>query len=97
MGRYKFSSLIVFSVLAVILLLSGCVAEQEYKDLKVRNDMQRQRIAELESESQAKTLELGKLQRELGTVDNRHGVETDALKQRIAALEEDIAAIVAGQ
>jgi len=80
----------VFLVCACVVLINGCVAEQQYKDLKVQNDMQRKRIEELESEAQVIRLQLEKLKRELETAEGRGGVEVNALQQKIAALEEDM-------
>jgi chemotaxis protein MotB len=81
---------VFFLICVCIVLTNGCVGEQNYKDLKVQNDTQRNRIAQLESEAQAAKLKLAKLERDLGTADNRKKIETDALNQKITALEEDI-------
>jgi chemotaxis protein MotB len=72
------------------MLINGCVSEQQYKDLKIQNDTQRKRIAELESEVQTAKLILEKLKRQLYTTKGISGTEADALKQKIAALEEDL-------
>ena len=79
-----------FLVCACVVLINGCTTEQRYKDLKVQNDIQRKRIAELESEVQTTKLKLEKLKRELDTSESRSSIEVNALQQRIAALEEDI-------
>ena len=81
---------ILFVALVLALSLTGCVAEQEYKDLKLQNATQQKRIAELESQLQTAKLQLDKLQRELDAAQGRGGVEVGALLQKIAALEEDI-------
>ena len=80
-----------FLICACVVLLNGCVAEQQYKDLKVQNDTQQKRIAELESKMQATRLKLEQLTRELDTIESRNSIEADALKQKIAALEEHLA------
>ena len=80
-----------FLICACVVLLNGCVAEQQYKDLKVQNDTQQKRIAELESKVQATRLKLGQLTRELDTIESRNSIEADAMKQKIAALEELVA------
>ena len=80
----------VFLVCACAVLLNGCVAEQAYKDLKIQNDAQRNRIADLESQIETIKLKLEKAQRELGTAEGRTAVEMNALKQKVAALEEDL-------
>jgi len=85
----KTSGLIV--VCACLILLNGCVAEHQYKDLKIQNATQRKHIATLESELQTTTLMLDKLKRELADSQTRGGTELDAIMQKITALEEDIA------
>ena len=71
-----------------LVLISGC--GQELKDLKIQNDTQRKRIADLDSELQTTKLNLEQLKRQLETAEGRGGVEVDALRQKIAALEEDL-------
>jgi len=80
----------VFLLCACVVLINGCVAEQEYKDLKIQNDTQRKRITELESEVQTTKLKLEQLKRELETAESRDSIEVNALNQKIAALEEDL-------
>jgi len=80
----------VFLVCACVVLISGCVAEQQYKDLKIQNDTQRERIAGLESQLQATKLKLEQLKRKLGTAEGIKSAETDALQKKIAALEEGL-------
>jgi chemotaxis protein MotB len=77
-----------FIVCACVLLTNGC--SPSYEDLKMRNDAQRRRIAELESEAQAAKLQLDQLKRQLDTAKGQEGIEIDALRQKIAALEEDL-------
>jgi chemotaxis protein MotB len=85
----KFSVLFLLGVFVV--LTNGCVSEQQYKDLKVQNDTQQKRIAELESEVQTAKVRLEQLKRQLETAEGRGGVEVNALQQKVAALEEDLA------
>lgn len=73
-----------------ILLASGCVAEQEYNDLKIQNNTQRKRIADLESRMQATKLKLEQLKRKLDTIGSRNKVESDTLNQKIITLERDL-------
>jgi chemotaxis protein MotB len=72
-------------------LINGCISQQKYKDLQVQNETQRKRIDELEGQLRAAELKLEQLKRELETAQSRSGVEEDALRQQIAALEDDIA------
>lgn len=88
MRTVKIAILLVAWVMAFS--LTGCISEQEHKDLKLQNATQQKRIAELESQLQTAKLQLDKLQRELDAAQGRGGVETSALLQKIAALEEDI-------
>ncbi len=79
---------VLFVVCACIVLVTGCNAELQ--DLRIQNNTQRKRIAELESEVQATTLKLEQLKRELATIKSRSGIEAEALQQKIAALREDL-------
>jgi chemotaxis protein MotB len=80
---------VLFLTFTCLMLLSGC--NSELKDLKVQNNTQQKRIAELESELQTTKVKLDQLQRQLETAEGRGGVEAGALQQKIAALEEDLA------
>jgi chemotaxis protein MotB len=82
---------VLFLLCALVVLINGCVGEQDYKNLKVRNDTQQKRIAELESELQTTNVRLEQLKRQLETAEGRGGVEVSSLQQKIAALEEDLA------
>jgi len=75
-------------VCACVAVMSGCTAMDS---LKVQNETQRKRIAELESERQANKLKLDQADRQLESSGSRSGIELDALKQKTAALEEDLA------
>jgi chemotaxis protein MotB len=71
------------------MLLNGCNSDPN--SLKVQNKTQQKRIAELESELQTTKINLEQSKRQLETAEGRGGVEVNALQQKIAALEEDIA------
>ncbi|MHC4488561.1 MAG: OmpA family protein [Planctomycetota bacterium] len=79
----------IFLVCACGLLISGC--ESELQDLRIQNDTQRERIAELESELQVSALQLEQLRRRLSDAQGKGNIEVETLQQTIAALEEDIA------
>jgi chemotaxis protein MotB len=81
---------VVSIVCAYLLLLTGCESPQQ-KDLRIQNDTQRKRIAELESEIQATSLQLEQAKRQLADAQAKGGIEVDTLQQKIAALEEDLA------
>jgi chemotaxis protein MotB len=79
----------VFFILCVCLaLLNGCNAE--LKDLKIQNDTQRKEIADLRSQVQTASMELEQLKKQLADAEQTGGINIDALKQQIAALEEDL-------
>lgn len=84
-------SVLLFVCVGMI-LTNGCVSEQKYKDMKIQNDTQRTHIDELESQLATAKLELDKAQRGLQAMSNRGSVEEEAMRQKIAALEEEVAA-----
>ena len=88
MRTVKFSLLLI--VCAFVLILTGCVGEQQYNDLKIQNDTQRKRISELESQIQTSALKLNQMKNQLGTDQDRDGIEQNALHQTIMILEEDL-------
>jgi chemotaxis protein MotB len=81
---------VVSIVCAYLVLITGCESPQQ-KDLRIQNDTQRKRIAELESEIQATSLQLEQAKRQLADAQAKGGIEVDTLQQKIAALEEDLA------
>jgi chemotaxis protein MotB len=89
MRTIKLSGL--FLLCAFVVLINGCVTEQDYKNLRVRNDTQQKRIAALESELQTAKVKLDQLKRQLESTEGRGGIEISTLQQKIAALEEDLA------
>src|SRR5512137_1809142 len=78
-------------VCAAIIFASGCVSQQQYKDLKLQSAAQERRIKELEAQLQPATLELDQAKRQLETLGGKGSVEMQALQQKVAALEADIA------
>lgn len=80
---------LIFLLCVFVFLVTGC--NSELQDLRIQNDTQQERIAELESELQASALQLDQLQRKLASAKERSGIEVESLQQEIAALEEDIA------
>jgi chemotaxis protein MotB len=87
MRTVKLSLIFLFCV--SFLLVTGCTTELQ--DLRIQNNTQRERIAQLESELQVGGLQLDKLKRQLASAQDKGGIEIEALKQEIAALEEDLA------
>jgi len=81
-----------FPALITILCLiavSGCVSQQEYKDLKIRNDRQQERINQIQSELETTRLKLQQAQGKLQATEDISSTEKNALRQEIAALRED--------
>jgi chemotaxis protein MotB len=72
-----------------LVLVHGCASE--LRDLRIQNDTQRKRIAELESQVNTANLQLDQMRRQLAAAGEKGGIEQDALEQKIAALEEDLA------
>lgn len=77
-----------FSLCVCVVLINGC--GQQYRDLKIQNDTQRKRIANLESQVQTTRLKLDQLKRKLDTAESRGGIEADALQQELTALKENL-------
>ena len=76
-------------VCSFIVLASGCSGE--LKDLRIQNDRQQKRIAQLESELRTAELQLDQLKRQLTTAEATGGIDAQALREKIAALEADLA------
>jgi len=79
----------VFLLCLSVMLVSGC--NSEVKDLRIKNETQRQHIEQLQAELRAGALQLDQLKRKLAEYQEKGGIEVDTLKQQIAALEEDLA------
>lgn len=80
---------VLLCLVVSVLLVGGC--NKELKDLRVRNDAQAKKIDELRADLQATKLMLDQAKSRLDAAEQRGGVELEALKQQIAALEEDLA------
>jgi len=79
--------LIVLGLAAGMAFLGGCAEG----DLKVQNQKQQARISDLESQLQAAQLQLDQVKRKLEAAEATGGVEVETLRQKVAALEEDVA------
>jgi chemotaxis protein MotB len=89
MRSVKLSTIVtVLVVSGGVVLLSGC--SPQLTDAKRQNEIQQQRIAELESQLQAGQLQLDQMKKQLSDCEKSGGVEVDALRQKLAALEEDL-------
>jgi len=79
--------LIVLGLSAGMAFIGGC----EQSDLQRQNQLQQGRISDLESRLQAAQLQLDQLKRKLEAAEATGGVEVETLRQKVAALEEDVA------
>jgi chemotaxis protein MotB len=82
---------VISFVCAAMIITSGCVSDQQFKDLKLQNTAQERRIKELESQLQTATLELDQAKRQVETLSGKGSIEMQALQQKVAALEDEIA------
>jgi chemotaxis protein MotB len=81
---------VLLCLVVSVLLVGGC--NKELKDLRVRNDIQAEKIRELRAELDATKMKLSQAQAKLDAAEERGDVEVEALKQQIAALEADLEA-----
>ena len=90
MRSVKLSTIFAVMMLSVgMAFVSGCGSE--LADLRLQNSTQAKRIDQLTSELEAARLQLDQLKRQLEAAEQSGGVEVDSLRQKIAALEEDLA------
>jgi chemotaxis protein MotB len=87
-SRFTFTSI---ALLTAALVLSGCVKQDKYDDLKLRNRSQQQRIDDLEGQLNVTKLKLAQTEKQLADAQAACSAETDALNKKIAALQDDIA------
>jgi len=81
--------LIVFVLSGGMTFIGGC--NSQMKDLELRNRTQQEEISKLQSQLAAAQMQLDQLKRKLQAADQTGGIEVDALRQKVAALEEDLA------
>jgi len=87
MRSVKLSTVLIALVLSGgIAFIGGC----NNQDLVRRNQIQQDEISKLQSQLQAAQMQLDQLKRRLEAAEQTGGVEVDALRQKIAALEEDL-------
>ncbi|MBN1360886.1 MAG: OmpA family protein [Sedimentisphaerales bacterium] len=90
MRSVRLSTLIVVLVLVGgVAFVGGCGSGMQDRDLA--NQTQQREIARLQSELGALRLERDQLQKQLDATKQTGDVEVDALRQKVAALEEDLA------
>jgi chemotaxis protein MotB len=77
-------------LLTLTLALSGCVKQEKLDDLKLKNRNQQERIDALESELSVTKLKLAQVEKQLADCLNNTSADTEALQEKINALQEDI-------
>jgi chemotaxis protein MotB len=82
---------VISIVCAAMIFTTGCVSDEQFKDLKMQNSAQERHIKELEGQLQAANLELDQAKRQIEALGGKGNVEMQALQQKVAALEDDIA------
>jgi chemotaxis protein MotB len=86
MRALKISAIVIF---ACVFLVSGCNSEMDR--LRIQNTNHQDLINKLTTDLNTANVELEQLRKQLATAQQKDGIEADALRQKIAALEEDIA------
>ncbi len=86
MRTFKLTAIVVF---ACVLLVSGCNSELD--NLRIQNSKQQDLINRLTTDLNTANVELNQLRKQLAAAQQKDSIEVDALQQKIAALEEDIA------
>lgn len=87
MNSAKFTStLIILSLVALV--LSGCVSQERYEDLKLKNRTQEETIAELKSQLSTLQMQHGQLTDDLSRAEQLGTVDVQTLKEELAALEK---------
>ena len=77
-------------LLTAVIVLSGCVKQEKYDDLKLRNRSQQQRIDELESQFNVTKLKLAQTEKQLTETQESCTADADASSKKIEALQDDI-------
>ena len=78
--------------LAVAIVTGGCVAQQQYDEVKAQNRIQQQRVTDLEGELGSCQLQLAQSGKQMETLQGRNSAELGAKDAEITALEKDIEA-----
>jgi len=82
--------LVIVSAISCMLLLTGCAAEM--KDLRIKEDVQRSRISQLESELKTAKLQLDQANRELAQLKAKESVVVESLNKKINILTVELEA-----
>jgi chemotaxis protein MotB len=85
MRTVKLSAILFLCV--CVLLFNGC--NSELQDLRIQNNTQQKLIDQLRAELAANNLQLEQMKKQLAAAQQKDNIETDALQQKINAMEED--------
>ncbi|MHC4120248.1 MAG: OmpA/MotB family protein [Planctomycetota bacterium] len=77
----------IFALCASVLLITGCNGTQ---DLRIQNATQQKLIDELQAKLETTRLERDRLQNQLDSLRKTGDIDSQALRDMVAALEEDI-------
>jgi len=80
----------IFVLCACVVLATGCVSEQEYKDLQLQNDRQLERIKDLSSKLETTKGQLDMKERQLADAKSRGGIDIATLEKQVEALEKAV-------
>jgi chemotaxis protein MotB len=78
-------------IVSIMLVMTGCISQQDYDRLRVQNQTQSERLAELESRYNAARIEVESLKKQLSDLSRLKDVNVGAYAQEIEALETAIA------
>lgn len=91
----KVSVIAVIGICAFVLLAGGCISQEQYDGVVIKNNRQATDLADLRTELRGAQLELSQCKEQLATAKGLNSPQMQALKDQIALLNEDIAAKVA--
>jgi len=77
-------------LLCLFVMVTGCVSQEKFDKLKSRNRDQAGRIKELSGQLVAAKADYDRLKNQLQDIQEKGGIETQTLKQKLAALERDL-------
>ena len=77
-------------VITLGILIIGCASDEKYGNLKLQNRSQQERINELESQYNVTKLQLDQSKRQLTSAEELCLTDTEELRQKVTALEEDV-------
>lgn len=86
----RVSGVLCIVVLAVTVMVSGCLSQQQFDDMKSQNRIQQQRITGLESQLDAANVKIDQTSKLIETYQNQSSASIGAKTEEIIALEDDV-------